>query len=236
MADEDPIESKTPVDPLTRARCYRPSKPLLDFVRRVAEYSDYTHDDVDEGKILHELQREAARLLAAHETPQPPSNLQVSAYTAAEWMSVGLIDRLVPLADYERVRIELAAEREHTSKYVAQFDNERLRAALQEIASADPSPTQLEKWCNWVHCKARDALAGVPDETSGWRPIETAPKGGRWVLLAWPAVTDVPFVGYRQEGVWRAATNGDHWVDMQGPTHWMPLPAMPSKKANGEPT
>src|SRR6185312_15409445 len=33
-----------------------------------------------------------------------PSNLEVSAYTAAEWMSVGLIDKLVPLADYERLR------------------------------------------------------------------------------------------------------------------------------------
>src|SRR6185437_5134792 len=30
----------------------------------------------------------------------------VSAYTAAEWMSVGLVDKLVPLADYERVREE----------------------------------------------------------------------------------------------------------------------------------
>jgi hypothetical protein len=43
---------------------------------------------------------------------------------------------------------------------------ERLCAVLCEIASADPSPGQLEKWCNWVHCKARDALAGVPDETT----------------------------------------------------------------------
>lgn len=33
------------------------------FVRRVAEFDDYTHDDVDEAKILHDLQREAQGLL-----------------------------------------------------------------------------------------------------------------------------------------------------------------------------
>lgn len=35
------------------------------------------------------------------------SNLQVSAFTAAEWASVGLLDKLVPLADYERLTREL---------------------------------------------------------------------------------------------------------------------------------
>lgn len=36
---------------------------LKTFVRRVAEYDDYTHDDVDETKILHDLQREAQQIL-----------------------------------------------------------------------------------------------------------------------------------------------------------------------------
>ena len=36
---------------------------LKTFVRRVAQYDDYTHDDVDEVKILHALQREAQQIL-----------------------------------------------------------------------------------------------------------------------------------------------------------------------------
>jgi hypothetical protein len=62
---------------------------------------------------------------------------------------------------------------------------------------------------------------------SHWRPIETAPLGGRWVLLWWPAVTDAPFVGYRVGEEWRAATRGDTWAGLPGPTHWMPLPEPP---------
>jgi hypothetical protein len=42
--------------PLTRL------EQLERFVDRIAEYFDYTHDDVDEVKILHELQGAATRL------------------------------------------------------------------------------------------------------------------------------------------------------------------------------
>lgn len=38
---------------------------LLRFVERVACYDDYTHDDVNEVAILHELQVEARKLLPA---------------------------------------------------------------------------------------------------------------------------------------------------------------------------
>lgn len=40
---------------------------LREFVIRVAEFSDYTHDEVDEKTILHELQREAQNLLMEFE-------------------------------------------------------------------------------------------------------------------------------------------------------------------------
>lgn len=36
---------------------------LKAFVVRVAEFSDYTHDDVSEAMILHELQRDAQTIL-----------------------------------------------------------------------------------------------------------------------------------------------------------------------------
>lgn len=38
------------------------------------------------------------------------SNERVSAHTAGEWLSVGVTDQLVPLADYERLQRELALE------------------------------------------------------------------------------------------------------------------------------
>lgn len=61
-----------------------------------------------------------------------------------------------------------------------------------------------------------------------WQPIETAPKLGKWVLLWWPAITDAAFVGYCIDGQWRAATSGDRWPTLPGPTHWMPLPEGPT--------
>jgi hypothetical protein len=67
------------------------------------------------------------------------------------------------------------------------------------------------------------------EKVAGWQPIESAPKDGKWILVWWPTVTDVPFVGYCINGQWRAATDGDSWPGMEGPTHWQPLPAPPSQ-------
>jgi hypothetical protein len=63
------------------------------------------------------------------------------------------------------------------------------------------------------------------EQVSHWQLIDTAPRGGKWVLLWWPFVTDAPFVGYLVGDKWHAATGGDTW--QVGPTHWMPLPAPP---------
>lgn len=66
-----------------------------------------------------------------------------------------------------------------------------------------------------------DGAQYVPSDR--WRPIETAPRAGKWILLWWPAVKDLPFVGYYGYTDWRAAT-GEFWDNQPGPTHWMPLP------------
>ena len=63
-----------------------------------------------------------------------------------------------------------------------------------------------------------------------WRPIETAPRNGKWVLLWWPNITDVPFTGYFSDGKWRGAPGGDTWSVEPCPTHWRPLPAPPVTK------
>jgi hypothetical protein len=46
------------------ARAFNAHDELLAFAIRVAEFGDYTHDEVDEKKILHELQCAAAALVA----------------------------------------------------------------------------------------------------------------------------------------------------------------------------
>lgn len=73
-------------------------------------------------------------------------------------------------------------------------------------------------------------VASLAQPPSDWQPIETAPKGGKWVLVWWPTITDQPFVAYQVAGVWHAATSGDKWSDDPGPTHWTPLISPPITK------
>lgn len=67
---------------------------------------------------------------------------------------------------------------------------------------------------------ARLALAGLAAQ---WRPIDTAPTDGSWILLA---RSDNGFVGegYRTRTFATFAANGFRIDDV---THWMPLPAPP---------
>ena len=76
-------------------------------------------------------------------------------------------------------------------------------------------------------------------QAEGWRPIETAPKDGTYLLL-WEQYSTNPFVGCWAFGVW--AVSHEH-VDAEGGwdganvvdsisqeriTHWMPLPLPPT--------
>ena len=59
-----------------------------------------------------------------------------------------------------------------------------------------------------------------------WQPIETAPKDGTTVLLAWPS--GMVTAGYRSryENVGWATPHGTYSGVYQ-PTHWQPLPPAP---------
>lgn len=70
-----------------------------------------------------------------------------------------------------------------------------------------------------------------------WRPIETAPKDGRELLL-WDSLSDI-YTG-RYNNCWYATISGckaiksqtDFGIEYfeQWPTHWIPLPQMPEDK------
>lgn len=80
-----------------------------------------------------------------------------------------------------------------------------------------------------------------------WKPIETAPKDGTWVLICggsipyrWDGDDEPPAVaaqwttmlGTREcEGNWQFAWyDGGYYGEYVGPTHWMPLMAPPETK------
>ena len=74
------------------------------------------------------------------------------------------------------------------------------------------------------------------DFERGWKPIESAPEDGTWVLVCQytPGLGNpLPAIASQdQDGVWR-------WEPEHNPcsvcwTHWMPLPASPSLDRNGE--
>lgn len=63
---------------------------------------------------------------------------------------------------------------------------------------------------------------------SGWRPIETAPTDGTYVLLVSPAHGRV--IGAHVGGdVWHFFGVGAITGKSERPTHWMPLPAPPAE-------
>jgi hypothetical protein len=88
----------------------------------------------------------------------------------------------------------------------------------------------------------------VGDNSSGenpvWRPIETAPKDGSWVLLQggnidyeWDGDTKPPVVvgqyiggaAHHDEQRWQYAWyDSGYYGEYEGPTHWMPLPQPPT--------
>lgn len=74
---------------------------------------------------------------------------------------------------------------------------------------------------------------------SSWRPIETAPKDGARIILAWDNIPSLPYhweVGFFRSNSRRSPTESySGWCNTYGhafsgePTHWM-LPAPPSNQ------
>ena len=67
----------SPVSPLQEFPEQIPSyEDLYRFVERIACYDDYTHDEVDEVKILRDLQSGATKLWNPNWSPSPPEPAQ----------------------------------------------------------------------------------------------------------------------------------------------------------------
>lgn len=72
------------------------------------------------------------------------------------------------------------------------------------------------------HAEARALVAaGKWWQSMQWRPIETAPKDGTWVLL-W--IEDSASLGFWNGRTW---DDGDFYDDLGSPSYWMPLHAAP---------
>lgn len=91
--------------------------------------------------------------------------------------------------------------------------------------------------------RLEEIVAGLPDEPTGWQPIETAPKDGTDILVAFDCATVwiAHIAWYRDGGIengvkgpddigWWSYTRGsvtqEKLNDYRTPTHWMPLPAL----------
>jgi hypothetical protein len=79
---------------------------------------------------------------------------------------------------------------------------------------------------------------------TGWKPIETAPKDGTRVLLAFSARVHVGWWidevttrygrEHRSQQEWHVEGMDLLWRDRPKPTHWMPLPALPARQPEPE--
>jgi len=70
----------------------------------------------------------------------------------------------------------------------------------------------------------REALRSLPASKAGWRDIESAPSNGDLILI----------IGGRRLEPEMVPADGEWWRHYGGnaaPTHWMPLPSAPDRRA-----
>lgn len=141
------------------------------------------------------------------------------------------IERLRELAagtsgEIDRLANENAALRERLSVETAE-PTSNPRALIEHLVECVTATSDRTGFVIALH--AIEAALTAPG-TNEWRPIATAPRGGKWSLLWWPDVTDAPFAGYCVKDKWFVAPTGDSYSGLLEPTHWMPLPPGPSEK------
>ena len=101
----------------------------------------------------------------------------------------------------------------------------RLRTKLEKLQDKDNVIQELLHHKKKIRAVLKSSESARP--LVSWEDIRTAPINGTWLLLAWPALSEKPIVGYCAQGVWRTPIMGDRWQGIAGPTHWSSLPKMP---------
>jgi hypothetical protein len=154
--------------------------------------------------------------------------LVLAALRAQEAVPAGMRELLTDAADYLRAR-SCEITNEGGSSDTAN-DGYRIALGLEAMLAAAPASPALEQFAENAKCS----------DQAVWKPIETAPKDGTWVLAIvggasdrWKHLNGRAFV-IRHEGKtpsgfdlgWSVypgfGGTGDQWF-----THWMPLPAPP---------
>ena len=87
------------------------------------------------------------------------------------------------------------------------------------------SDDELAELAAWDHAVGETEY--IRADLAGWRPIETAPKDGKPLML-WregDPTGEWPFMGDWDEGVWRMYIDGQ----LIEPTHWQHVPGPPQE-------
>lgn len=102
-------------------------------------------------------------------------------------------------------------------------ERDEVIARLEFVANVhDRKPSSVGDWDVGDVCRAAIRLLREPV----WQPIETAPKNGRPVLVAWAnKPTWAPVTAYVGDGQWHDEDEAIY----RDPTHWMPLPDPPKE-------
>lgn len=118
-----------------------------------------------------------------------------------------------------------------------QAENKALKAELARVEPSSPRAAPTGTTAEQPMGNAEDAK-----RTEAWQPIETAPTD-RGFLVAYNADRDVyglvcwwPGGGWNGDGCWGWQGESIAWSRERGnqPTHWMPLVAFPTTRANNQ--
>ena len=76
------------------------------------------------------------------------------------------------------------------------------------------------------------AASALSAGLGAWLPIETAPKDGTPVLVAWEGLSFHPVVAHSEGNQWGTLSAGFGFEPLCAPTHWqyLPLPPPPEVK------
>lgn len=82
-----------------------------------------------------------------------------------------------------------------------------------------------ERWCPYCFGEGKIQLKPTKeDDIKMWRPIETAPKNGQFILTYSHEDRDD-----ENRGVWINWWMHNEWFEVKNPTHWMPMPEPPTE-------